>query len=67
MTSIVNKKFPKCAFCKYWYDPTNSNIAPKTPQFGFWQINDTNKKALCLKKNLQVPAHASCPKYECKL
>ena len=68
MTQLINiNHAKKCAFCKFWYDPANSNILPKTPQFGIWQINDTNKRCLCTKKNLQVPAHSSCPKYECKL
>lgn len=68
MTSIINiKHAKKCAFCKHWYDPANSNITPKNPKLGMWQINDTNKKCLCLNKNLQVPAHSFCPKYDCKL
>ena len=67
MTAIYNVKSRKCAFCKYWYDPTNSNISPKSPNMGFWQILDTTKKTTCLKKNLQVSACATCPKFECKL
>lgn len=68
MTSLYNiRSAKKCAFCKFWYDPANSNIAPKTPTMGIWQVNDTNKKSTCLKKNLQVPAYSFCPKYECKL
>lgn len=50
----------KCAFCKHWYDPTNSAIAPKAPNVGLWEITDTNKKSICLKKNHQMPASASC-------
>ena len=68
MTSNVNIKYSKkCAFCKNWYDPTNANITPVSPKIGIWKINDTNKKSFCLKKTLQVSAHSSCPKYECKL
>lgn len=61
------KKAKKCAFCKYWYDPANSNISPKNPRMGLWQINDTNKTSTCLKSNLKVPAHSTCFKYECKI
>ena len=57
----------KCAFCQYWYDPASSNIAPKVPRQGVWEVLDVNKKAMCVKGNLQVPAHFSCPQYECKL
>ena len=58
----------KCAFCKNWYDPTNSAIAPKAPQIGLWEIKNINQKCLCLKKNIQMSANAFCSQsYECKL
>ena len=58
---IVNVKFmKKCAFCKYWYDPTNSAIEPKAPVIGLWKISDINQKCMCLKKNIQMPANAFC-------
>lgn len=58
---IVNiKHIKKCAFCKNWYDPTNSAIVPKSPAIGLWQIKDINQKCLCLKKNIQMPANAFC-------
>ena len=58
---VVNVKImKKCAFCKNWYDPTNSAIAPKAPLIGLWEIKNTNQKCLCLKKNLQMPAIAFC-------
>ena len=50
----------RCAFCKYWYDPTNSYIAPKAPAIGMWEIKDINKKCQCLKKNIPMPANAFC-------
>ena len=60
-TSIFNIKFTKkCAFCKHWYDPTNSAIAPKAPNIGLWEIKDTNQKCMCLKKNIHMPANAFC-------
>ena len=65
MKTNVNIKYArKCAFCKFWYDPTNSNIQPVSPKIGIWQINDTNMRCMCLKKNLQVPAHTSCQMYQ---
>lgn len=58
---VVNiKAIKKCAFCKNWYDPTNSAIAPKAPNIGLWEIKDTNQKCLCLKKNIQMSANAFC-------
>lgn len=58
---VVNcKHMKKCAFCRHWYDPTNSAIAPKSPVIGMWEIRDINQKCLCMKKNLQMPANAFC-------
>lgn len=54
------KHIKKCAFCKNWYDPTNSAIAPKAPNIGLWEIKDINQKCICLKKNIQMSANASC-------
>lgn len=54
------KHINKCAFCKYWYDPTNSAIVPKSPAIGLWQIKDVNQKSKCLKKNIPMPANAFC-------
>ena len=50
----------KCAFCKNWYDPTNSAIAPRNPAIGQWEIKDINQKCLCQKKNIPMPASAFC-------
>lgn len=68
-STIVNIKCcKKCAFCKYWYDPTNSAIAPKSPVIGLWKINDENQKNLCIKRNSQMPANSGCIQfYECKI
>lgn len=64
---IVNiKTTKKCAFCKHWYDPTNSVIFPKHPKCNVWEIKDEGKK-MCLKKNYNMPATAYCNQYECKL
>lgn len=60
-STIVNvKHIKKCAFCKNWFDPTNSAIAPKSPAIGLWEIKDVNQKCICLKKNIQMPANAFC-------
>lgn len=69
MKAVVNIKFTKkCAFCKNWYDPTNSAIAPKAPVIGMWEIKDINQKCMCLEKNIQMPANAFCSAgYSCKL
>ena len=61
MNAIINVKFSKkCAFCKNWYDPTNSAIAPKSPAIGMWEIRDINQKCICLKKNIPMAANAFC-------
>ena len=70
MSSLtLSVKFTKkCAFCKYWNDPTNSAITPKAPAIGMWQINDINQKSMCLKKNIPMQANAFCSSdYVCKL
>ncbi len=66
---VINiKSIKKCAFCKYWYDPTNSAIAPKAPAIGLWEIKEPNQKCMCLKKNIQMSANAFCnANYEKKL
>lgn len=56
----------KCAFCKHWYDPTNSAINPKVPNIGIWQYDgDVRKK--CLLKNIDQKGGAFCSKFEIKL
>lgn len=56
------KLIKKCAFCKNWYDPTNSFIAPRSPAIGLWEIKDTNHKCICLRKNIPMSANAFCNK-----
>lgn len=56
----------KCALCKYWYDPTNSAISPKSPQINIWEY-DEKAKNMCLQKGITISANASCSKYQCKL
>ena len=66
---VVNiKHIKKCAFCKNWYDPTNSAIVPKSPLIGLWEIKDINQKCMCLKKNIHMPANGFCSSgYEPKI
>lgn len=60
------KTVKKCAFCKHWYDPTNSAISPRSPHINLWEYDDKCKKK-CLKKNYDMAASSFCGKYECKL
>lgn len=66
MTTIDLTVSKKCAFCKYWYDPQNQAIMPKTPNHNIWSYDDTVRKK-CLKRNLEVLAMNSCGDYECKI
>ena len=68
-STVVNiKHIKKCAFCKNWYDPTNSAVAPKSPTIGMWEIKDINQKCMCLKKNIPMAANAFCSQdYEQKI
>ena len=61
-----NTSVKKCAFCKNWYDPTNSAIQPRDPRSGFWEFNEKEKK-VCLLKNIATPAFYCCHKYEGKM
>ena len=35
-----------CAFCKNWYDPTNSAIEPTSSPVS-WKVKDTMQKNVC--------------------
>ena len=67
-SQTVKANYPKCAFCKYWYDPANSYISPKSPVMDIWSY-DTDAKCKCLKKNLNMPSGGGggCKYYECKI
>jgi hypothetical protein len=65
--ATTNVKIAKlCAFCKYWYDPTNQHIKPKNPMGGFWEF-DMNAVCLCQKWSLKKRANASCKFYDPKV
>lgn len=65
---LINIKSGRaCAFCRYWYDMTNSAIVPVNPGAGFWKY-DTERKELCMQmEGIKKNSWASCSKYECKL
>ncbi len=54
-----------CAFCKYWYDPTNNYIAPV--KFStLWEF-ETNAKCMCLLKKNEKQSTVSCPSFVSKV
>ena len=55
-----------CAFCRHWYDPTNSAISPSDIRGGFWNYDE---KAVhkCAKNGRDMKGQMSCHLYECKL
>lgn len=66
MPTVNIKTVKKCAFCKYWHDPTNSAIFPRSPKINLWEYNE-KAKMKCLQKNYDMKASAFCGKFECKL
>ena len=55
MMTVNTKTVKKCAFCKYWYDPTNSAISPRSPKINLWEYDD-KAKCKCLQKNYDMKA-----------
>ncbi len=66
----INVKVPgrtkRCAFCKNWYDPTNSAIRPKHPSIGLWEY-DTRAKQKCLVRPGEKPANFCCQQFASKI
>ena len=57
----------RCAFCRFWYDPTNAYINPIAPKVGLWEY-ESSAKCKCLKStSLERAAGHMCGQYECKL
>lgn len=55
----------KCAFCKNWYDPTNSAIKPgKT--MTMWEY-DPEVKCKCRIQNRIKKAFQTCSRFESKI
>ena len=64
-TADVTAAKKNCAFCRYWYDPTNSAIRPKSGVY--WEY-DTDAKRRCMKKvKAEMQSWASCGDYVCKV
>lgn len=57
----------RCAFCKHYYDPTNSVISPKRGMKDMWEYQTQIKKPCLKRNNMEVASQSVCPKYECKL
>ena len=55
-----------CAFCRYWYVPTNSDISPVAPAQGMWKVN-MQAKSLCTLKNTKPGATHRCEKFQSKI
>lgn len=56
-----------CAFCKYWYDPTNSTIEPKNGAGHLW-LFDTDRKEQCMKRfATKKRSWDTCKMFECKI
>ncbi len=56
-----------CAFCKYWYDPTNTAIFPKDLKIGAWEYDYEAKKPCTLNGQTRMGGSIACNKYECKV
>ena len=56
-----------CAFCKYWYDPANSALAPKRGMKDVWEYTRGIKNACSQKCNMPIMSQFSCSKFEPKI
>lgn len=66
MKKVANVRNSKiCAFCKSWYDPSNSHLNPVNTVAGFWEY-EHNARCKCLKTNAQMFAWSSCSKFQSK-
>lgn len=64
----VRNTLLKCAFCKHWYDPTNSHIRPvKGDAFMNWWEYDVDVDSMCDILHKQVPSQGCCTKIERKI
>lgn len=64
MIPINIKSARICAFCRHWFDPSNSAISPKMKDL--W-LFDPNVKKMCSIKNVETPSKMSCGDYQCKI
>lgn len=63
---LNGNKNQRCAFCKYWYDPTNQYIKPQDAKNNLGKF-ETTAKCICLKNNLKMGAGMRCDKFENKI
>ena len=66
LVDIKHSHITKCAFCKYWYDPTNSALIAKNPAAGFWEY-DPRKKSRCSMMNAETAGGQTCGKFDMKM
>ena len=64
IADIKTRSAVKCAFCKNWYDPTNSAINPRSS--ALWEY-DPRKRSRCLERNTETAANQSCGKFVMKM
>lgn len=58
----------KCAFCEYFYDPTNSVISLKRGQKGVWEYETGVKKPCRMRSNMEIASQTTgCSKFVCKI
>ncbi len=66
VVNIKSSSVRKCAFCKHWYDITNTAIRPRAAHAGFWEFDPVAKKQ-CLKRPGEKRSAFCCPMFECKI
>jgi len=66
LVNIKSNRIAKCAFCKYWYDPTNKALKMVNPSAGFWEY-DPRMKSRCSERNVETVGGLHCSRFECKL
>lgn len=69
-SQLARKNSPSmkhCAFCKYFYDPANTVIAPKRGQKDVWEYLVKEKRPCLQKNNRETESQMTCPRFECKL
>ena len=64
--NVKNNRMGHCAFCKHWYDPTNSAIRPKNIKAGMWEFDDKAENP-CQKTGQKRKASMTCKDFVCKV
>lgn len=63
-TYVTN--FRQCAFCKHWYDPSNSHIRPIDIRRQLWEYDET-AKSYCDLKRIEKRSDGRCLEFEKKI